>query len=63
MVNFSNQNINGTAMKKFAFLSFLLLSAAILFAQTSDHLNCFAVLAGKDATTDGSVLLAHPKKP
>ena len=59
MVNFSNQNINGTAMKKFAFLSFLLLSAAILFAQTSDHLNCFAVLAGKGATTDGSVLLAH----
>ena len=46
-------------MKKFAFLSFLLLSAVTLFAQTSDHLNCFAVLAGKDATTDGSVLLAH----
>ena len=46
-------------MKKYAILSFLLLSAATLFSQTSDHLNCFAVLAGKGATTDGSVLLAH----
>ena len=48
------------AMKKI--FSFLLLSVAAVLhlgAQEYDCLNCFAVLAGKDATKDGSVLFAH----
>ena len=35
----------------------LLLTVATLSAQ--DGMNCFAVLAGREATVDGSVLLAH----
>lgn len=46
-------------MKKFILLNLSLLFAALLSAQNPDYLNCFAVLAGKGATTDGSVLLAH----
>ena len=46
-------------MKKIAFIAFALLFAATLTAQDSGQLNCFAVLAGKGATIDGSVLLAH----
>ena len=46
-------------MKKFALLHLLMLCTALLAAQNPDYLNCFAVLAGKDATKDGSVLLAH----
>lgn len=38
-------------------LAALLLSAMVLSAQ--EGFNCFGVLAGKDATTDGSVILAH----
>ena len=50
-------------MKKLL-LTLLLISATIfkVEAHTTDNFNkynCFAVLAGKDATVDGSVLLAH----
>lgn len=47
-------------MKKRTLLG--LLAMACLFqvqAHEPDEYNCFAVLAGKNATTDGSVLLAH----
>lgn len=47
-------------MKKIFSLLVLSLAAALhLGAQEIDHLNCFAVLAGKNATKDGSVMLAH----
>ena len=50
-------------MKK-TLLALLFISAAMFRAEahTSDNFNkynCFAVLAGKNATVDGSVLLAH----
>lgn len=50
-------------MKKF-FLSVAILvsSVAISFAQSKGRVfndNCFAIIAGKDATADGSVLFAH----
>lgn len=45
-------------MKRFyLILAAILMSSAALSAQ--DGFNCFGVLAGKDATTDGSLLLAH----
>ena len=48
------------AMKKIFSLLVLSLAAVLhLGAQEIDHLNCFAVLAGKNATKDGSVMLAH----
>ncbi|MCB0805326.1 MAG: C69 family dipeptidase [Bacteroidales bacterium] len=37
----------------------LLLSPFFLFSQKDQGLDCFSILAGKDATSDGSVMLAH----
>lgn len=44
-------------MKRFLTLIAALLAVFVVVAQ--DNLNCFAVLVGKNASTDGSVLLAH----
>lgn len=46
-------------MRKFAALYLLLLFSAAVFAQNQDYLNCFGLIAGRNATADGSVLLAH----
>jgi len=45
-------------MKKISLLILLILCAAWL-AGAEESLNCFTIVAGKDATIDGSVLLAH----
>jgi dipeptidase len=45
-------------MKKSIFLLIILLAAGGLRAE-GDSLNCFTILAGKNTTADGSVLLAH----
>lgn len=43
------------------FLSMLIISPFILFSQVKngEEFNCFSILAGRDATVDGSVMLAH----
>lgn len=41
------------------FLAVIALLLCITTLSAQDELNCFAVLAGREATTDGSVLLAH----
>jgi dipeptidase len=45
-------------MRKFASLLIIFLLAGWLGA-TEESFNCFTIVAGKDATADGSVLLAH----
>ncbi|MCX6555234.1 MAG: C69 family dipeptidase [Candidatus Aminicenantes bacterium] len=45
-------------MRKIVILIIFIFTAAWLPAG-DDHLNCFSIVAGKDATSDGSVLLAH----
>ena len=45
-------------MKKSIFLLIILMSVGWLQAE-GDSLNCFTIAAGKNTTTDGSVLLAH----
>ena len=47
-------------MKRLLIISLLAISSILqLNAQEHPYMNCFAVIAGKDATTDGSVMLAH----
>lgn len=47
-------------MRKVLFLCIFIMSALFqLNAQEHSHMNCFAVIAGKGATADGSVMLAH----
>ena len=47
-------------MKKATILGLLVLSAIFqMQAHDPDYFNCFCMIAGKDATTDGSVLVAH----
>ena len=47
-------------MKHLLIISLLAISSILqLNAQEHPYMNCFAVIAGKDATTDGSVMLAH----
>ena len=41
------------------FLTLIATLAVVSVAVAEDNLNCFAVLVGKNASTDGSVLLAH----
>jgi dipeptidase len=45
-------------MRKTAILFIFIFTAAWLYAG-DDHFDCFTVLAGKNTTADGSVLLAH----
>lgn len=45
-------------MKKIT-LSAIILLISLITLSAQDDLNCFGILAGKGATTDGSVLLAH----
>lgn len=44
---------------KSIFLSALLILGPVFCVSAQDDYNCFTVLAGKNATTDGSVLLGH----
>ncbi|MGB8318921.1 MAG: C69 family dipeptidase [Ignavibacteriaceae bacterium] len=47
-------------MKKLLMLTFILgIKLASVQAQNEAELNCFTILVGKDASTDGSVFIAH----
>ena len=47
-------------MKRLLIISLLAIGSILqLNAHEHQYMNCFAVIAGKDATTDGSVMLAH----
>lgn len=45
-------------MKRLLILAVALVASAASYAQPNEE-NCFAIIAGKDATADGSVLFAH----
>ena len=46
-------------MKIFYTLLIFLLNISNLFAQRESDLDCFSILVGKNASTDGSVFFAH----
>jgi len=46
-------------MSYLKYLLFFLLISNSLLAQSEGDFNCYSILAGKEATTDGSVFLAH----
>ncbi len=48
-------------MNKYVFLIFFffILNLSPVASQQEDNFNCFTILAGKDASTDGSVFIAH----
>ena len=46
-------------LKKCRNVVFFLFLSASLFSQNNFEVDCYSVMAGKNATTDNSVMLAH----